>query len=250
MLIERARDAVFINRLANDPAVRPYMLAPPGPIDFSSALSGERVYGIQGEHGAMLFHNVVPQVFEIHTMILPDGRGPWALEFARAAVDWLFCRTAATEVYTRVPEGNVAAMALTRACGAKPEQKVTQNINGMGVPLEIYSGRLQDWVRIAPGLEERGKTFHVKLVNKYAAMGITEKVHPEDPWHNRHVGAAVGMILGGQFIKGVLIFNRWAAMALAPAMRIVSQDPLVLDISDCRIEVQGDDFEIVPGSVR
>lgn len=245
-MISRATDANFINEVVNHPAVRPYVHALPGPLDLSPVVSNPHNLTLVGEHGGMLFVESVPGLFEIHTQILPDGRGPWALQFAQKAVEWLFSRTRATEVFTRVPEGNVGALALTRACGAKLEETVVQELSGKPVSVGIYGGRIQDWIRIAPQLVDLGRTFHQKLHEKTAAADLKVNEHPQDDWHDRHVGAAAAMILGGQPIKGVLFYNRWAAMALAPFMKLISLNPLVLDITECRIEVQGDDFEVLP----
>ncbi len=249
-MIQRAADATFINAVVNHPAVRPHVFARPGvELDMTAVVASPQHVVLTGEHGAMIFmqNMACPGAFEIHTSILPDGRGPWALAFAHECVDYLFCRTNATEVFTRVPEGNVGAMALARACGAKPEgEPILQDLNGTEVPVTIYSGRIQDWIRIAAHLPARGQEFHLRLAQKYAAAGLQLPLHPENPWHDRHVGAAVGMVLGGQPGKGMLVFNRWAGMAIAPPMRLISESPLVFDITDCRIEVHGGDFEVLP----
>ncbi len=245
MHLERATDAGFLNAVCNHPDVRPFLYGS-GAIDLTPVIQNQNNLAIQGEHGGMLMVQMVKGIWELHTQVLPDGRGPWALEMAQGCVDWLFSRTNAIEVFTRVPDGNVAAMALSRACGARLEEHVLQDLGAGQMKVSIYGGRIQDWIKVAPGMVQRGQLFHSKLRQKYADMGMSISTHTEDPWHDRHVGAAAGMIIGGQPIKGIMVFNRWAAMALAPPMRLVSLDPLVLDITDCRIEVIGDDFEVVP----
>lgn len=249
-MIERTTDASFLNEVVNHPTVRPFMHAPDGELDLTPMVTNPANLTLVGEHGGMIFVQHVSGTFEIHTQVLPSGRGAWALEMAHAAVDWLFCRTGAVEVFTRVPEGNVGAMALARACGAKPEQKVTQILSGVETVVEIYGGRIQDWLKIAPGLVERGKRFHEMLKERAEAAGVKIDHHPEDAWHDRHVGAAAGMILGGQAYKGCFFFNRWAAMAIAPPVKLLSLDPVVIDITDCRIAVTGDDFEVIPNRVH
>lgn len=245
-MISRATDATFINEVVNHPSVRPFVHAKPGRLDLSAVVANPNNFVLTGRHGGMIFVELVPGLVEIHTQVLPDGRGPWALMMAQQCVEWLFTRTRATEVFTRVPQGNVAAMALARACGAKPEQRLTQDLNGEQTEIEIYGGRIQDWIRTAPGLVQRGIEFHDRLHAKCAAIDLKVNHHAQDDWHDRHVGAAASMILGGQPVKGVLFFNRWAAMAMAPPIRVVSNNPLVLDITDCRLEIQGEDFEVLP----
>lgn len=246
-MIARATDATFINEVVNHPAVRPFVHGPKGPLDLTAVVANPNNIVLTGQHGGIIFTQLLPGLFEIHTQVLPDGRGTWALHMAQQAVEWLFSRTGAVEVFTRVPEGNVGAMALARACGAKPEQRTMQSLgDGNPVAVEIYGGRIQDWIRTAPGLVDRGTDFHKRLESKARAAGIPINHHMQDNWHDRHVGAAAGMILGGQVVKGVLFFNRWAVMALAPLMKVISLQPLVLDITDCRLEIQGEDFEVVP----
>jgi hypothetical protein len=249
-VIARATDATFINAVVNHPAVRPFVHGPDGPLDLTAVVKNPNHLVLTGAHGGMVMVQHVPGVFELHTQILPEGRGAWALQMAQECVDWLFCKTNATEVFTRVPKGNVPAMALSRACGAKPEERVRQSLGGEVIEVEILGGRIQDWIKIAPGLVERGQLFHERLKQRAAEAGVAVSNHPEDPWHDRHVGAAAGMMLGGQPIKGALVFNRWAAMALAPPMRIVSLTPLILDITDCCLEVAGDDFTVIPNRVH
>lgn len=246
-MIQLATDAVFLNRVLNDPEVYPHIHAKPGPIDLSVLVSDQRNVVLNGEHGSMIFSENAPGVLEIHTQVLPDGRGPWAKLFAEKCVDYVFCRTRANEVFTRVPEGNIAAAALAKVCGAKLEHRVKQAMpDGTEPMVDLYSGRVQDWVRIANGLVERGQMFHEKLHKKCRDAGIKVNHHPDDDWHDRHVGAAVGMILGGQVMKGIVMFNRWATMAMAPPIRLVAESPVIINITDCLLVVIGDDFEVTP----
>ncbi len=245
-MIERATDATFINQVVNHPAVRPSLSGKPGDrVDLTEIVANPDHLVLQGEFGGMILVQQVDAIWELHTAVLPEGRGEWALEMARSCVDYLFCKTNAVELFTRVPAGNLAAAALTKACGAMFEHRTWQDLGAGSGWVEIWGGRVQDWARIAPHLAERGKEFHRRLEQKYAALGIKTPVHPEDPWHDRHVGAAAGMILGGQVIKGVLMFNRWAAMAFAPPIKLLSMEPVVLNITDCLVQINGDDFEVL-----
>ena len=245
MIIERATDASFINAGVNHPAVRPFVQAPPGQvIDLTPVVQNPDNFVLQGDHGGMVLMQVVPSVYEAHTQVLPEGRGEWGLKMAMACGDWLFTHTNATEIITRVPTGNLPALALTRACGMRLEARVMQELGGEEKEVDIFAGRIQDWIKVAPGLVERGKDFHRKLRQRYDEAGIKSEIHPSDEWHDRHVGAACGMFMGGQPIKGCLIYNRWAAMALAPRITLVSLDPLVIDITEARLEIVGDDFRV------
>lgn len=247
MIVERATDATFINAVVNHPAVKPFVHAAPGrDIDLTAHVRNSNNVLLQGEYGGMLMIQHITGLYELHTQVLPEGRGEWALQMARDCVEYLFCRTNAVEVFTRVPQGNVAALALTKACGARLEQRVQQIFHGEPTVVDIYGGRLQDWLKIAIGLEERGREFHARLHTKAHQAGLDIDHHAADDWHDRHVGAAAAMILGGQPAKGISIFNRWAAMALAPAIRVMEFEPLILNITDCLVKVNGNDFEVLP----
>lgn len=246
MIVERSTDAGFINRVANHPDVRPFLHWPQDrDVDLTPYVQNPNNLLLQGEFGGMLIIQHLAGLYELHTQIIPEGRGAWALKMAHDCVEYLFTRTNAVEVFTRVPQGNVAALALTKACGARMEQRVLQNFGGEMVQLDIYGGRIQDWIKVAPGLEEMGREFHARLHTKAYQAGLNIDHHESDDWHDRHVGAAAAMILGGQWIKGVSVFNRWAAMAMAPPIKVISVEPLVLDITDCAIMVQGNDFEVM-----
>lgn len=244
-MIQRATDATFINAVLNHPSVRPHVHGKPGPLDMTAAIQDPNNLVLTGEHGGMILVQHIPGCWEIHTQVLPEGRGRWALEMAQSCMDWLFSKTNATDIFTRIPAGNIAAEALTRACGAMLEERVWQDLGDGPGWVKLYSGRIQDWIKIAPGLVERGERFHRMLKEKAAVAEITTEDHPDNEWHDRHVGAAAGMIMGGQPIKGVLVFNRWAAMGLAPPIKLMSLDPLIIDITDCRLKITGDDFEVM-----
>ena len=249
-IIRRATDSTFSNMVLNHPEVRKHTLHVEGvPSDITPLVSNPANVVMEGEYGGIIFHQVLAGLFEVHTYVLPEGRGKWALDMAHEAIEWMFCRTNASELYTRVPDGNVAAMALSRAVGAKLEQRVMNKINGDNVMVDIMTGRIQDWIKIAPGLIEKGVWFHARLHEKMAALGLTDDNHPPNEWHDRHVGAAVKMIEGGQARKGVIFYNRWAALALAPPIRMVSAEPVVVQMQDkyrCELRVLGEDFEVVP----
>lgn len=246
-MIRRATDASFLNSVLNDPSVRPYTFARDNEfVDITAVIQDPNHLVLEGEHGGMILTQTVRGFYELHTQALPAGRGKWALDMAHACIDYLFSRTNATEVFTRVPQGNVAAAALTRACGAKLEQTIIQNLNGKEVQVDLYSGRIQDWIKIAPVLELRGEEFHRIVVQQSEQLGNAIPNMPDDPWFHRHLGVAVGMILGGQPVKGLLFYNRWATMALAPVIGIISTEPLIFDLGECRVEIQGDNFEVMP----
>lgn len=250
--LQRATDARFLNYVANHPDVRDGLLLERNvQLDYAPALKNQSNVALIGEHGGMLFHCLLPGLYEVHTQVLLSGRGEWTLAMAQSALHWMFARTNATEIMTRVPEGNKGALTLTLNLGAVREHTIQRavTVGGRKVDWTIYRLTTQDWIRTAPMLEELGEHFHAELEAKARRAGVQVQIHPHDPWHDRHVGAAYAMFLGGQPLKAIGYYNRWAAMALAPMARLLSVDPEpVVDIGEAKLVVRNGGFEILKGN--
>jgi hypothetical protein len=244
--IRRETHAHDINRIVNHPAVYPQIRAyTMGRIDYGPAIANPANVMLMGEHGGVLFVRHQPGVYETHTQVLPEGRGKWTLSMVRAALHWMFTRTDAVEIMTRVPRGNLGALALVRAIGGVHEFTNPRGWvqDGDPVPAAVYALRIQDWARKAPGLQERGKWFHDQLVSEYARLGVTKhEQHDDDDVHDRYVGLAAEMMMGGQPIKGAIFYNRWAVMADYQPISIVSLSPLTVDIRDAILCVRENSF--------
>ena len=245
MILERATDAEFINFVANDPAVRPHLLGGTKAIDYSPLVKDHNNVVLQAEHGGMVFHKLMSGFFEVHSQRLPSGSPAWTLEMAHSALLYMFTKTDCVEIMTRVPVANEPARKLTLAMGGVLEQTVGGEVGGEPIMWGIYRLTCQDWIRTSPLLEARGEWFHARLHGLYDEHDMAVEKHDSDPWHDRHVGMAVSMILGGQVDKGVGFYRRWCMMALAPPISVVSRDPLVIDINDCLLHVHDGTFDIV-----
>ena len=239
--IERRRDAIQLNRIVNDPSVyrwvKGYMT---GRMDLTNVVTNPNNILLMGEHGGVIFAMHQHGLYEAHTQVLPAGRGKWALFMVRAALHWMFTHTIAMEIMTRCPHGNLPALALAKSIGGHFE---FTNPRGWimdldPIPADVYALTVQDWLRTAPGLVERGRMFHAKLNEEYARLGKTPKELPDDEAHDRYVGAMAEMIIGGQPDKGVMLYNRFAALASYGAISIISRMPLTLDIGDALVIVR------------
>lgn len=249
--IKRRYDATFLNKVLNHPAVYPMVKGnAEGPIDASAIAADPANILLCGEQGAIVFVCHQGGLYEAHTQVLPDGRGAWSLRFVRAALHWLFTHTSAVEVVTRCPHGNIPALALAKRVGGR-FQFTNPNgwiIDGKQVPADIYSLTIVDWMRQAPGLEERGHWFHEVLEAEYRRLGaLNASPHPDDDTHDRYVGMACEMILGGMPHKAAAFYNRWAVMAgYAPISIIKETHPVTVDIHDAVIVVPEDrDFWVM-----
>lgn len=242
------KDAKRLNEIVNHPEVYPWVGFGKGPLDLSEAIASEDVICLLGKFGGIVFHRLQPGLYEAHTQILPAGRGEWGLAMVQAALHWLFTRTEAVEIMTRCPLGNLAAKALARAIHGKYEftNPAGWLRDGKPIPADIYALRIQDWLKTAPGLIERGQWFHKRLDSEMRRLGIAEPQHADDAEHDRQVGLACEMVLSGMPLKAAVFYNRWSCMAGYAPLSVVSLDPLELDIQSCRLVVRGGDFIAIP----
>lgn len=138
--MNRTFDPVRVNYLVNHPDVRPFIGGDPAePLDLSAAVANDENIFLDGEHGGFACIWSAPGVYEIHTFVLPEGRGEWAVKFAAWGIAFLV-ENGAHHLWTRIlPEaGNVRAFAIKM--GMKPAGRQTLDL---GTGPTIYD--LFDW---------------------------------------------------------------------------------------------------------
>jgi hypothetical protein len=243
-IIERCTDAAHINAIVNHPTVLPWVRgAIDGPLDVSPLLNDGWV-ALFGEHGGVMFQPLQAGLWEAHSQYVPAGRGQWALSASWQALRWMFARTDAIEIVTRCP--SLAARALAKALHMTRDYTSARGWlkDGRVIPADIYRMTIQDWMRLAPGLEERGAWFHDRLDAEFARHGAKDELHPDDATHDRYVGAACEMVLGGNPIKGVYAYNRFAAMAGYHPLACLSLEPVTIDIGNAVLRIEAGDFTV------
>ena len=233
----------FANAVLNHPAVRADVAdAADGLMDVSPCIGSDNHLILGGEHGIFVVARLFVGMWECHTAILPSGRGEWALAFAQEGARYMFTATDCAEILTRVPQGHVAAAALTRAIGFRHQFTTPPEclFRGERVPCSIHSLSIQDWALRAPGMAERGAAFHDWLNVK-----LRGEPHPPDPDHNRTVGVAMDMIAAGQVAKGIMWYNRAALTARHAPISVIGVDPVqvrfdagILTLRDGAISVE------------
>jgi len=242
--IGRERHAARINKVVNDPSVFDWVRGNhKGPLDLTPVVANPSNILLMGQHGGILFVQLQHGLYEAHTQVLPEGRGKWAFEMVQAAIHWMFTRSDAFEIMTRCPRGNLGARALAKAIGGKFEFTNPRGWvkDGETISADIFSINIQEWMRRAPGLEERGEWFHHLLEDQYRRLGYKEPLHPEDRIHDRYVGAACEMILNKQASKAAILYNRWAKMADYATIEIMCvENPTAVNIRDAILMVRED----------
>ena len=248
LLVTRHFTADSLNVVANHPSVYDWVRGQhSGYLDLTSITANPNNYVLMGEYGGVVFTQHQPGLYEAHTQVLPAGRGEWTVRMVEDALHYMFTRTDAVEIVTRVPKGNFAARALVKAIHGSLEFRMEKGwvIRDEVVFADVYALRIQDWTKHAKRLVAKGQLFHERLEVEYKRLGRDEPSHPEDLVHDRYVGLAAEMLGNGQAIKGVIFYNRWASIAGYVPIRIVTEHPLVIDIQDALIMVRDDSFWVM-----
>lgn len=134
-MLAESSDIAAINAVINHPAVRPYVGAPDaGPLDITPLVKPENLL-LFGEHGGFLLQWSAPWTREVHTFMLPSGRGKWAEAAAREGIGIAYER-ATRVLWTKIPRKwphirNYAARMGMAATGETTEQ--------FGEPYDVYA---------------------------------------------------------------------------------------------------------------
>ena len=247
-VLARTFDPGEVNPILNHPKVLP-LISVPGveTIDVTALITDPRNVFLMVRGGCIAFCIQEPGLYEVHTNFLPDHRGRNAVRASLAAYRWMFTHTDCVALQTKVPAFNKAAEWFCAIVGAVREferKAVWPTTNGM-VDLSFWSLRYHDWVRKTPALSISGQAFHQRLEAERVRHGVSEPLHADEECHDRHVGACVEMMYGGQPEKAVTLYNRWAAFAGYGAISLVARSPLVIDIGDALLQVGDHDFKVI-----
>lgn len=140
-MMERCFDADRINALVNDPSIRPHVGGDGKSwLDLSAAVADEQNVFLLGEHGGFAFTWSAPRTYEVHTFILPAGRGKWARAAARFARD-LMEADYADHLWTRVAPEAANVRAFTLLNGFKPAGQHTIDLGGGPVTYDLFDWR-------------------------------------------------------------------------------------------------------------
>lgn len=242
--MQRTIDASRLNEIANNPAIRP-ALGPGNGLDFSGLLNNVDNVGLIAESGGFVVEKIDQfGLYECHSMFLPGGETV-PVNAAHEALRYLFIETDCSEIITKLPQLNTAAKGLARAVGFRTmfeRDDAFQYQTGERCAVSYASLPYARWVATAPGLEEHGKWFHVRL-EQLTDGRIPE--HKEESLHNRLVGAAVLMFRVRNSLKGAAFYNRWAHFAEYEQIRLISINPTIIDMGAVVVQVSWDDMEVL-----
>lgn len=134
-MLSRCYDVGLVNRIVNDPSVRPHVGAPElGDIDLAPVMERPEHWFLIGEHGGFLLSWSAPGVYEVHTFILPEGRGRWGAE-ARTEMLRYARQHGADRLWTKIAEDARHVERFARQGGMQPTGEVVETF---GKPYRIY----------------------------------------------------------------------------------------------------------------
>jgi hypothetical protein len=108
-------------------------------IDLSTILSNPVMCVLIVDDAAVfLFHPHNSVMFEMHSAVKPEFRGPQAVEAARMAGFWIFEHTPCMKIITLIPAGNVPAVVLARRGGMVKEGTLTASFLKGGRLIDQY----------------------------------------------------------------------------------------------------------------
>lgn len=248
IIVRREFDPAPINAILNHPEVHPHIVLPEmGELDASGSIADPKNVFLVVDGGCMVFDWQEPGLYEIHTNFLPSHRGKYAYDAIQEMFRWMFTRTDCMELLTRVPEVNKAAEAMTRRCHFSllfSRERAWPTTDGP-VRMSYWSLGYEEWTRHASTLVESGRCFHDRLDLEYERHGKPTHEHPDEEAHDRIVGAAFEMILGGQPEKAVGLYNRYARFAGYGQIALRCITPPVIDIGEARLLINKPEFRVI-----
>jgi hypothetical protein len=134
-MLERCFDVERINAVVNDPAVRPHVGAPEaGDLDVSELIARPEHWFLMGDHGGFMLGWSAPETREVHTFVLPEGRGKWADAARTAMLD--YAQSHGTKMlWTKIAENDRHVIRYARQGGMQFTGDVLETF---GKPYRIY----------------------------------------------------------------------------------------------------------------
>lgn len=122
--------------MVNHSAVRPFVGAPEaGDLDLAPLVADENNLFPFGEHGGFALCWTAPKTREVHTFILPEGRGEWARDAAREGIA-LAAEHGTELLWTQIEPHQRNVVAFAVGMGMRRTGEV---LNTFGHPHLVYS---------------------------------------------------------------------------------------------------------------
>jgi hypothetical protein len=119
-MISRSFDGDRLNYLVNHPTIRPFVGGDPATtLDLAPIAADDKNYLLLSDHGGFLCTWSAPGTYEVHTFVLPEGRGRAAYQLAIEGREYM-ASIGASHLWTRVERGAENVRRFTLAAGFSP----------------------------------------------------------------------------------------------------------------------------------
>lgn len=140
--LQRSFDAEAVNAFVNHPDIRPFIGGDiTQPADLSGPVECDKNICLLGEYGGFLGIWTSPDSYEVHTFIVPEGRGPWAARAAQAGIGMMKDGYGARQLWTRVADGRENVSGFARIAGMTPAGEAVWDIGSGPTLFHIYDWR-------------------------------------------------------------------------------------------------------------
>jgi hypothetical protein len=242
-IMRRTFGAKTLNRIGNDPDVRPW-LGGDGPLDFSAAVKNIDNIALVSDDGGFVGFDQGAGRYEVHSLFLPSRPHQSTIRAMRDALAYMFTSTPCVELVTKVPIDNRAAKGLVRIAGFGKRFDGTRHWSrDVETQIGFYGLNLEAWALKSVDALRLGRWFHATL--EALKTSRQSPAHPEDVVHDHVVGATIAMLRSGLLWKAVAFFNQWASWAGYEAISVLSEKPLVVGFDHMRIEIISNRIEVL-----
>lgn len=242
----RTLDPAPLIKLAQHPLVRSWLggtedIAP----ILQSAVANVQNYAFLAEDnaGAYLYVCKAQGMYEVHTLSIPEGKSRELVrQMAKARAEslrFMFLETDAHEIVTLVPKPNGPAMNWATHAGFKVDFLREKAFDLMGDMVDALYLSLPygNWVLTDPANRREGQAFHA-FIHQY-----TPDDHGQDETHDGWVGATLDGAQRGNVVKCITLYNRWAVRAGYEPLRVLTLNPLVIDVRSAILQLTADGLE-------
>lgn len=128
--------------MINHPSVRPFVgFEEAGELDASPLIRPENLFPF-GDHGGFALLWTAPYTAEVHTFILPEGRGKWAREAAEAGIAMARDNGFAL-LWTKIPPDAPHVLAFATAMGMQPTSEAIEESGKLYAIFAMGTGACQ-----------------------------------------------------------------------------------------------------------
>lgn len=238
----RTLDATPINAIASDPEVRPWLGGDPAQTpDLTAEIANLNNFAFTTlmQDGAYVLMKLQAGLYEVHTLALPPARGRPMLRLMRTMLRTMFTGSDAVEIVTRIPDGNENAMAWSDLAGFRStyRREACFPLMGQIVGCQYRSLTFQDWAL-------KDKEGHTLGEQFRATVRPLSNVQPDQPY-DYMMGAMIGCLQNQNAVKGVGLFNRWAAGAGFCQAELKGLTPPTVDTGDAILSCLNGSTEVL-----